>query len=84
MFICPILHEFYLEDYSTKSINKKSYREHKTLVLTVVVLLRDLVELSLSKTWTTIGQNKHMLSLVVQVRFLNKKMCELYIFNLID
>ena len=34
-YLLPILPVFYLEDYSTKSINKKFYCEHKTLVLTI-------------------------------------------------
>ena len=37
--------------------------------------------LSWSKNWTIFG-HYHVLSLVVQVRFLVENMCELYIFNL--
>ena len=38
--LCPKRPVFYLEDNSTKSLNKKYHREHKTLVLTVVFFVK--------------------------------------------
>ena len=39
-YVLPILPVFYLLDYSAKSLNKKSYVEHKSLVLNVAFFVK--------------------------------------------